>query len=1093
MTTSDIHEALRDAETALANRRNVKRLNKAADALVDIIIGIDTILTADLLRERDGVVSMLERLRDAGAMPSGWLTATLCYITGDYSRYLTLIEPVIQHYLSADATIGFDKAYEDFLRIFDCINTSDDEMDWESFIRKFRAILARYSPGSAFELYVKWMAMASQTENPNILRKHLEQVIEADPEWLAAYVEIGYLYHEQKDWLNAAIYYEKAISNGSIYKTASYYETLGCVYCELKQWERAEKAYRLCLELDAEYQYANNNLGWCLQQQKKFAEALIWYDKSIQLGTDRTHHPYRNKFDTLKKMGRNAELLEFVKANPAHFKTKYYKAKLSKISENGGVSGILDQLQAVTESENAGRFEVSRSNSNIQLYTHQSDAIRSMSRRILSADSFSGLLVLPTGGGKTLTATYWLMQDILDKGGKIIWLAHRHELLNQAQRSFEKVCYRDITKSKPSYSWRVISGQHDKPVNIKQTDDIIIASKTSLCRGLKHLDRWLDANSDDAFLVIDEAHHSTAREYRKLIDNIKQRAKGFKMLGLTATPFRTADNEQGLLKRLFPDDIVYKIDLRELINRGILSEPIFESVPTGINMATLFAEHDAGDVLKRIVNDSFFDIETIGKETAQAIAKNRERNNAIVSKYVKNRDKYKQTLVFALNQDMAFTLSGLFKDEGVKADFVVSSVRDPVTGVTISDEENDIKIDRFRKCELEVLINVNILTEGTDLPQVQSVFLTRPTKSTILMTQMIGRALRGEKAGGTKDAYIVSFIDDWQNYIAWVNPEQLYIDENTDFTDNNAETRHSAIRLVSIKKIEEFAKLANDTLDEKVARLDFIDRIPVGIYQFTYLEKAESDSDEDAEKHSNILVYDCMLKAYEQFLAWLPSTDVIDINDAADYVDTVLFSATDMLLGYRKQDIIDIIKYYQQTDEVPEMIELAERSKYDISAIARYIVDNDLRSSEEDEYIKSQWSNADSRWRAFFGTENQKAFRRSVDAAKDRIKNADDYALPAEKPLTVKESIQIQDLTLYEIRRRFPDLGEKLVNAVYAKFTADDGYYYSVASGFRSRNRLDFQIDHIVPMSVGGKTVLDNLQLLTRAENMKKSNMHGNS
>ena len=59
-----------------------------------------------------------------------------------------------------------------------------------------------------------------------------------------------------------------------------------------------------------------------------------------------------------------------------------------------------------------------------------------------------------------------------------------------------------------------------------------------------------------------------------------------------------------------------------------------------------------------------------------------------------------------------------------------------------------------------MLVNVNILTEGVDLPQTKTVFLARPTISTILMTQMVGRALRGEKAGGTKEAYIVSFVDE---------------------------------------------------------------------------------------------------------------------------------------------------------------------------------------------------------------------------------------------------------------------------------------------------------------------------------------------
>ena len=78
-------------------------------------------------------------------------------------------------------------------------------------------------------------------------------------------------------------------------------------------------------------------------------------------------------------------------------------------------------------------------------------------------------------------------------------------------------------------------------------------------------------------------------------------------------------------------------------------------------------------------------------------------------------------------------------------------------------------------------MNVNILTEGTDLPEIQTIFLARPTISTILMTQMIGRGLRGKKAGGTKKAYIVGFMDDWKDKVAWVNPEKLFIEENIDF------------------------------------------------------------------------------------------------------------------------------------------------------------------------------------------------------------------------------------------------------------------------------------------------------------------------
>ena len=75
----------------------------------------------------------------------------------------------------------------------------------------------------------------------------------------------------------------------------------------------------------------------------------------------------------------------------------------------------------------------------------------------------------------------------------------------------------------------------------------------------------------------------------------------------------------------------------------------------------------------------------------------------------------------------------------------------------------------------------------------------------------------------------------------------------------------------------------------------------------------------------------------------------------------------------------------------------------------------------------------------------------------------------------------------YEIRKRFPELEEKIREAVFKKFTDAEGYYYSVKGGYKSKNRLDFQIDHIVPMAHGGMTVIDNLQLLTVAENKIKS------
>ena len=74
-------------------------------------------------------------------------------------------------------------------------------------------------------------------------------------------------------------------------------------------------------------------------------------------------------------------------------------------------------------------------------------------------------------------------------------------------------------------------------------------------------------------------------------------------------------------------------------------------------------------------------------------------------------------------------------------------------------------------------MNINILTEGSDVPDIQTIFLTRPTQSEGLLMQMIGRGMRGTLAGGTDEAIIVDFNDKWDTFNKWLNPKWL-VDED---------------------------------------------------------------------------------------------------------------------------------------------------------------------------------------------------------------------------------------------------------------------------------------------------------------------------
>ena len=745
----------------------------------------------------------------------------------------------------------------------------------------------------------------------------------------------------------------------------------------------------------------------------------------------------------------------------------------------------------------AGKIHIANSESGIVLHKHQEDAICKLKEKIIKPNKnpFAGLLVLPTGGGKTLTAAHWISQNYLDKGKKVLWIAHRHELLEQAKSTFaNKLAFNDIFKNKTSFNYRIISGIHDRPINIKPTDDLIIASKDSLTAGFKHLcSKWIENNTGEVFLVIDEAHHATAKTYRKLIENIRMNVSHFQMLRLTATPIRTAENEQGALKLVFPDDIVYKVDMRDLVRLGILSEPFFEEAKTGIDFSEDFTDAE----FEKMVQG--FDTSSIGNKIVKDIVKNRNRNEAIVKRYVLNKDKYKQTIVFALNVNNAVALNALFRENGIKSDCIVSG-KDSATGAQ-NNKENKAKIEKFRKKEIEVLINVEILTEGTDIPNVQSIFLARPTVSETLMTQMIGRGLRGEKAGGTKEAYIVGFIDEWQNKIKWLNPEQLFIEDNFDFNNVDKETREQFLRLIAINKIEEFAILTNKTIDpekrKEIENLSFIERFPIGVYQFKFLENSVTEGDE-IERNCEVLVYDNLVQSYTDFLNALPilfeqnnltETGILEqdeLEELAEQIEEEFFKGTLKYPAYYLQDIKNILQYYAVQGELPPYIELKDREKYDIDKIAHEIIDRDLGEKSQKVMIDEKWENDEIAWKAFFGIDEKRRFLSEISLAKARISYPELHQRKNIKPTEEKELRSYEKLTLYELREQDPIYEKWLRDEVFKKFTDKDGFYFSAESGYKSINKLDFQIDHIESMHNGGLTVLENLRLLTRSENARK-------
>ncbi|MFR1167423.1 MAG: DEAD/DEAH box helicase family protein [Adlercreutzia equolifaciens] len=164
---------------------------------------------------------------------------------------------------------------------------------------------------------------------------------------------------------------------------------------------------------------------------------------------------------------------------------------------------------------------------------------------------------------------------------------------------------------------------------------MLIASKDSLRGKPEKVKSWL-AGEEEVFLVVDEAHHATAKTYRTLIDLIKGYVPHVKIIGLTATPFRTLEAEKGLLSTIFKDGIIdgrvvqgqsgiaFQVGLQDLIGRQILSRPVMDMYERASCTATRWERRSWRPCSAGLHSEKI----------AQQMVDSRNRNKLIVQTYV---------------------------------------------------------------------------------------------------------------------------------------------------------------------------------------------------------------------------------------------------------------------------------------------------------------------------------------------------------------------------------------------------------------------------------------------------------------------------
>lgn len=197
--------------------------------------------------------------------------------------------------------------------------------------------------------------------------------------------------------------------------------------------------------------------------------------------------------------------------------------------------------------------------------------------------------------------------------------------------------------------------------------------------------------------------------------------------------------------------------MSDLIAKKILTDPQYERVETSENFEPDISYDEAKFINK---------YGELPDTLIHKIAVSKERNAIILKQYLDNTEKYGKTLIFALNVVHCRFLYEELSKKKVRCGLVYSGK-----------EDNSKVINDFKDNKLDVLVNVNILTEGTDVPNIQTVFLTRPTTSEGFLMQMIGRGMRGPEAKGTETVNIVDFHDQWDVFNKWLDPQWLIEEE----------------------------------------------------------------------------------------------------------------------------------------------------------------------------------------------------------------------------------------------------------------------------------------------------------------------------
>jgi superfamily II DNA or RNA helicase len=385
---------------------------------------------------------------------------------------------------------------------------------------------------------------------------------------------------------------------------------------------------------------------------------------------------------------------------------------------------------------------------------------------------------MPTGSGKTKTAIEAIIDFIRvtlksEQQSTVIWFAHSKELCEQAYDTFKKMW--KFKGDFPINAYKYFGDSElDEVLNI-QNDNLSI-----IFIGFQKFNPVLNAQFNDKkrplrkflydsarLVIVDEAHKSLAHTYKKAIEFVSE-MPNCRLLGLTATPGRSnyidGDNQNQELAEFFGIDIVSitdefgnklnnPLEFLQNSNPQVLAQIDFQELDFSIDLTQFYTQEQIHKIQKR---------EDLNEKELNRFAVDPHRNKLIINAISNSIEKNESTLVFACTTDHCLILQRLLKLHGINAEVILGTTENGARSKYIND---------FKRGSLKVLINYGVLSTGFDAPNLNTLIVARPTKSIVLYSQIVGRALRGPANGGNKKNKIVTIKD---NLIGFPNADFMF-------------------------------------------------------------------------------------------------------------------------------------------------------------------------------------------------------------------------------------------------------------------------------------------------------------------------------